>query len=169
MSQDYHEQTRALPYSSVHQRTGVSRRLAPEDVQPGQYVSVLVRHQRYWRFDCEREEPVSHGLTHLPEQDDDGDQEAGGRAGSPLRVLAVSLPFVVVRAVGVERPRLSDGGEDADSSPRRARTLDLRQVELAEVGRDYARAFASASRPRAPRRDDAEGGQGPAPPGAKTS
>ncbi|UYV11232.1 MAG: hypothetical protein NCW75_07935 [Phycisphaera sp.] len=158
------QRTRVLPFSSVHQRAGVSRRLAPEDVEPGQYVTVLVRHQRFWRFDCEREEPVSHGITSLPEQDDDGDQEAGGRAGAPMRVLAVSLPFVVARAIGVKRP----DADAEDSSPRRARTLDLRQVELAEVGRDYARAFASASRPR-PSSGDAGEGQGPAPPGAKTS
>lgn len=161
MSQEYQEQSRALPFSSVHQRAGVSRRLAPEDVEPGQYVSVLVRHQRFWRFDCEREEPVSHGITSLPEQDDDGDQEAGGRAGAPMRVLAVSLPFVVVRAVGVKRP----DAESEDATPRRARTLDLRQVELAEVGRAYARAYAAASKPAKPTAE----GRGPAPPDVNTS
>lgn len=158
------QQARVLPFSSVHQRPGVSRRLAPEDVESGQYVTVLVRHQRFWRFDCEREEPVSHGITHLPGQDDDGDQEAGGRAGAPLRVLAVSLPFVVVRAVGVKRPSVGDGGGGEDASPRRARTLDLRQVELAEVGRAYARAFAAAAKPvKVP-----TGDRGPAPPDEKT-
>lgn len=165
MSQKQQQQARVLPFSSVHQQAGVSRRLAPEDVQPGQYVTVLVRHQRFWRFDHEREEPVSHGITSLPEQDDDGDQEAGGRAGAPLRVLAVSLPFVVVRAVGVKRP----DAEAEDSSPRRARTLDLRQVELAEVGAAYARAFAAASKPGPSRKEPPADHHGPAPPDENTS
>lgn len=134
---------RALPYSSLHQRAGVSRRLAPEDVSPGQYVCVLMRHERMWRFDpiaCAFE---SHRVREMPELGEEADNEASGRAGAPLRVLAVSLPFVVVRAVGVPR-----AGEDSDAAQaRRARTLDLRQVELAEVGPAYARAFAQAARP----------------------
>ena len=157
----------ALPFSSVHQAEGVSRRLAPEDVRVGQYVCVLVRHQGYWRFDREAERLVRERVCDLPEQDDDGDQHSGGRAGAPLKVLAVSLPFVVVRAVGVARPvRREDGGVDGDTRP--VRTLDLRQAELAEVGRAYARAYAGACRPvegaRAMPAPD-----GDAPPGVNTS
>lgn len=136
-----------LPYSSLHRRAGVSRRLAPEDVTPGQYVCVLMRHERIWRFDpvgCTLE---SHRVRDMPEQDEEADSQVGGRAGAPLRVLAVSLPFVVVRAVGI--PRAAEASDAA--SARRACTLDLRQVELAEVGRAYARAFAHAARPARPR------------------
>jgi|GEM_PF-3445454 len=163
MNQEQESQNRTLPFSSVHQRDGVSRRLAPEDVQAGQYVTVLVRHHRLWRFDSERERLVSHRVADLPEHDDDGDTESGGRAGAPMRVLAVSLPFVVVRAVGVERPC----ADAEDASPRRARTLDLRQVELAEVGRAYARAFAAASKPVRSEKEAPAQHKGPAPPGEK--
>lgn len=159
--QDHRGKAEALPYSSVHQREGVSRRLAPEDIAVGQYVSVLVRHQGYWRFDCTAERLVRERVIDLPDLDDDGDQHAGGRAGAPLKVLAVSLPFVVVRAIGVARP--VEGEDGSDKRP--VRTLDLRQVELAEVGRAYAHAFARAGRPvkaRATPEDDA-------PPGANTS
>ncbi|CAK9029610.1 Thioredoxin domain-containing protein [Durusdinium trenchii] len=125
------QRSQALPHSSLHQQPGLARRLAPEDVAPGQYACVLVRHEVYHRFDCEQERFVGHRVRELPELDSEGDEQAGGRAGQPLRVLWVCLPFVVVRAVGV--PRATE-----DSAPRRVRTLDLRQVELAEVDAAYA-------------------------------
>ncbi len=145
------QRSQALPHSSLHQQPGLARRLAPEDVAPGQYACVLVRHEVYHRFDCEQERFVGHRVRELPELDSEGDEQAGGRAGQPLRVLWVCLPFVVVRAVGV--PRATE-----DSAPRRVRTLDLRQVELAEVDAAYARAFAAAARPARPPPD----GSGPA-------
>ncbi len=130
------DRTDALPYASAMAMSGLSRRLAPEDVQPGQYVSVLLRHERFWHYDSERDEVVRHRVVELPEAD--GSSEAGGRAGSPMCVLGVSLPFVVVRLMG---------GCEGESSRPVVRTLDLRQVELAEVGRGYAMAFAAACRP----------------------
>ena len=129
--------TDALPYASALAMSGLSRRLAPEDVQPGQYVSVLLRHEGFWRYDCESDEVIRHRVVELPEADDAS--QAGGRAGSPMCVLGVSLPFVVVRLIG-------EGGDWEAARPV-VRTLDLRQVELAEVGRNYAMAFAAACRP----------------------
>lgn len=168
------QRARALPHSSLHQQPGLARRLAPEDVAPGQYACVLVRHEVYHRFDCEQERYVGHRVRELPELDSDGDEQAGGRAGQPLRVLSVCLPFVVVRAVGMARP-----SAEGEATGRRVRTLDLRQVELVEVSTAYARAFALAARPaRPPARPppdpppnsrEASGPPGEQPPGAKTS
>ena len=140
----------ALPYASAIAMTGLSRRLAPEDVQVGQYVCVLLRHDDEWRYDCERDDMVRHRVVELPEADDDS--QAGGRAGSPLCVLGVSLPFVIVRLVGAD-------GEHHSFRPS-VRTLDLRQVQLAEVGRGYAMAFAAACRPPPTRTEDVPQGSG---------
>jgi hypothetical protein len=129
----------ALQTPSTPERAGLARRLAPEDVLPGQYVCVLARHEVYHRFDCTQDRFVGHRVRDLPAMDSEGDDHAGGRAGQPLRVLAVCLPFAVVQMVGPPRP--ADEGE-AVQAP--ARSLDLRQVELARVDAGYARAFAEA-------------------------
>jgi len=135
-----------LPVSSALARPGLCRRLAPEDVRPGQFVAVLVQHQGYWRYDCAEDRMVRERMTDLPGTGAEADEQSGGRAGAPLRVLAVSLPFVVVRVMGVPAPTEdSPGGGESGSRP--VRTLDLRQAELAEVGREYAWAFTVASRP----------------------
>lgn len=155
---------RQLPYSSAHAIQGVCRRLAPEDVAPGQYVTVLVRHHDAFRHDertgrLERQRiavlPEIAGLSASPGGLGATGEDAWplGPAGLPLVVLAVALPFVIVRRPGV--PGLAPHGPPPGEGPPvplpvPVLTLDLRQVELAEVGQAYARALVEALAPPPP-------------------
>lgn len=93
--------------------TTLARSLAPEEIRPGTYVSVLHEVKEFLPWACQidpalsRPEPVS--VRWLPEDEPE-----------PLRVLEVCLPFVLV-----QRPR------------GRARTLDVRRVRLAGLSESY--------------------------------
>ncbi|MEQ8316736.1 MAG: hypothetical protein RIE77_12755 [Phycisphaerales bacterium] len=139
-----------LPFAAEDAAEGVVRRLAPEDVRPGQFVAVFVVHREAFRVDECTGEIERQGVSVLPEaaQHEFGPAHPGGPAGTPLLVVAVALPFVVVRrpAIAVASPV----SEDPDAGPPEPgvspiATLDLRQVSLAEVGEAYARAFAQVS------------------------
>jgi hypothetical protein len=98
----------------------VARPLAPEDIAPGQHVVVLRHRYEYMRV-CMFEafvEPKLIRWEQLPPKD---------KAGQPLLVLAVSVPFVVV--------------QEASGKPR---TLDIRQTPLAQVSDAYAKALMKA-------------------------
>lgn len=95
--------------------TGAARPLAPEDVQPGDFVVLFEESYEYpsfyWCADTTLlapEEPVR--IRFVPRDE-----------SLPLKVKGVCLPFVLVKT-----PR---GGQ---------RTLDLRQVRLARLDRAYA-------------------------------
>ncbi|MEO1007473.1 MAG: hypothetical protein AAFX79_02810 [Planctomycetota bacterium] len=121
---EHEVQQRALrPQSASTEPSILSRRLAPEDVGPGQHVAVLMVRKNYWwrPYGGEFERLV---LPWWPECDTSGEWEPWGRAGTPLRIEAVSLPYVVVSRGKGKRT-----------------TIDLRQVELVEVGETYAAAF----------------------------
>ena len=97
-----------------YERT-MSRLLPPEDIEVGQYVSVLhvVGESMPWDFELDatwrQRSPVR--TLWLPD-----------RGGVPLRVVEVCLPFVLV-----ERPS------------GRHRTLDVRRYRLARVSDRYGR------------------------------
>jgi hypothetical protein len=92
------------------------RRLAPEDVQPGDYVtplSMLAEVPSYWWCDdnwsLPRDRPVYIRFM-------------TGCDGAPLRVKSVCLPFVLVK---------QPSGQ--------SQTLDLRKCQLARLDHKYAR------------------------------
>ncbi|MEQ9096516.1 MAG: hypothetical protein RIE32_09660 [Phycisphaerales bacterium] len=152
-----HQRPRAVParvpVSSAHAVEGVVRLLAPEDVRPGQFVAVFVVHREAFRVDECTGQIERQGVAVLPEvaQHEFGPAHPGGPAGTPLLVVAVALPFVVVRrpAIAVAAPVSADPDEGPpEPGPSPVATLDLRQVSLAEVGEAYARAFASAHAPQ---------------------
>ncbi len=152
-----HQRPRAVPaqvpVSSAHAVEGVVRLLAPEDVRPGQFVAVFVVHREAFRVDECTGQIERQGVSVLPEaaQHEFGPAHPGGPAGTPLLVVAVALPFVVVRRPAI-RPadpvRADPEAPPPEPGPSPVATLDLRQVSLAEVGQAYARAFASAHAPQ---------------------
>ena len=92
----------------------VSRRLAPEDIQVGNFVTILQQVLELPTFlwlgetaAVDRERPVAY--RHTP-----------ANSGEPLKVLAVCLPFVYVE---------NTSGEPA--------TLEVRRSELAELPASY--------------------------------
>ena len=111
----------------------MARPLAPEDVRPDQYVSVMheLREQVPWCFDEDKTEPRRFLL--LPR-----------KTYAPLRIVDVCVPFVLVeqvngthRTLDLRRCRL------ADTFCLRARDLDRRievSPELLPTGR-VARAY----------------------------
>ena len=93
-----------------------SRTIAPEDLAPGQFVAVS-RVTYELISDEEVERPFSHDLTPRRIRLIPCD------AGEPLKVISVSVPFVMVRS--------AKGAHD---------TLDLRRIELMQLGTTYGRA-----------------------------
>lgn len=96
--------------------THVGRSLAPEDLRPGDLVSVLTEILELpsflWCHDSQLlapDEPVR-----MPWRPDD--------AGTPLKVKAICLPFVFVK---------TPNGE--------GRILDMRRCQLVRLSSDYAR------------------------------
>jgi hypothetical protein len=109
----------------------LAKALAPEDVQPGDYVTplyVIAEVPSYWwcadDWSLPRDEPVR--IRYMPCSD-----------GAPLRVTSVCLPFVLAK---------NPAGQQG--------TLDLRRCELARLdkthGRRAWRAYKKASRRRQP-------------------
>lgn len=95
--------------------TDLARRLAPEDIRPGDHVAILtfLREDFPFMWGCDssfaRAEPVR--TTWMPS---DG--------GQPLEVIAVCLPFILVsEPTGISR------------------TIDLRRYSLVRLSRRYAR------------------------------
>lgn len=96
--------------------TSVASIVAPEDLRCGDYISLLNETREYpshaWLFqnDCDsRHEPVRITFR-------------SSEAGLPLQVKAMCLPFLFVQ-----------------SPDRQPRTLDVRQVQLVRLNREYAR------------------------------
>jgi hypothetical protein len=94
----------------------LAKALAPEDVRPGDYVTLLytvAEVPTFWWLDegwnVPHDEPVRIRFTTTCD-------------GTPLRVKSVCLPFVLVKAPGG-----------------RALTLDLRRCQLARLDGDYAK------------------------------
>ena len=106
----------ATPWRSIMEReTYISRTLAPEDIRPGQYVSVLHVVDEYLPFGCldgetwRRIEPVR--VVWLPSS-----------RGLPMLVIDVCLPFVLVK---------NSNGD--------CRTLDVRRHRLARISAAFGR------------------------------
>jgi hypothetical protein len=96
--------------------TTLARCLAPEDIQPGDYVtplSMLAEVPSYWwcaeDWSLSRDRPVT--IRFITNCD-----------GAPLRVKSVCLPFVLVK---------QPSGQSL--------TIDLRKCQLARLDRQYAR------------------------------
>lgn len=94
----------------------LSRRVAPEDLSCGDYVAVLNEVYEYpsflWCCDTQLTAPSDTVAVRF----------CALGAGYPLRVKGLCLPFVFVKLPSREH-----------------RTLDIRQVELVRLDRDYAR------------------------------
>ena len=105
-----------LDEQAVDQQCTLAKALAPEEIRPGEFVSMLheiVELPSFlWTADASVlpvDEPIR--IRYVPE---------GG--GIPMKVEAVCLPFVLVK--------LPVGGQQA---------LDVRQCRLARLDRTYAR------------------------------
>lgn len=103
--------------SSEAAQATLAKPLAPEDVRPGDFVTllfVIAEYGSFWWFmeswDQPPEEPVR--IRYTP----------GSSGGIPLKVRSVCLPFVLVKA------------PSGDHS-----TLDLRTCQLARLSRSHAR------------------------------
>jgi hypothetical protein len=116
----------------------LAQSLAPEDIAPGDYVSVL--HEVfeypswYWcdeSFAASREQVVRIAYTPRDE-------------ATPLKVRAVCLPFVLVQ-----------------QPCGRTRTLDVRTSRLARLDRAYAAAARNALKKQSKRRRCRDGGTNP--------
>ena len=108
---------------TVTYKTQAVKTLAPEDVQVGEYVAVTSETVEFpaHLLDCgfqSQSEPVR--MRFLPYRN----------VGDPLKVLAVCLPFVVVKKV----------------EQKSATKLDLRQCALARLGKDYVKAVRKSKR-----------------------
>lgn len=95
-------------------KTQAVRRLAPEDIQVGDFVTLVSETYQFPTFlwfcgDGPQDEPVR--MKFLPCEN----------VGAPLKVQAVCLPFVITRTAG-----------------KKFRTLDVRQCELARLDAAYA-------------------------------
>lgn len=109
--------------------TSLASCLAPEDITKGDYVAVLSQTQEYpsflWCCDTairQAEDPVRVNLESVAD-------------GSPLRVMAICLPFVFVR-----------------EPSRQYRTIDVRLTRLAKLDRGYAKAVIRQARKPRPKR-----------------
>lgn len=99
--------------------THLAKPLAPEDIAVGDHVAVLsivTQHLNFAAlFGCDEawnRRPDVLRIRWLPTDD----------LGTPMRVIRICLPFVLVEAV--------DG---------KSRTLDTRQVQLARLSDDFAK------------------------------
>ena len=97
--------------------TPAVRRLGPEDLQRGQYVTVMQRTGQSLNYHLFCESPEHPSVTveryaYLPKQ-----------AGQPLKVLALCIPFVLVK-----------------TARGKCHMLDLRRVDLALLSDDFGRA-----------------------------
>jgi hypothetical protein len=92
----------------------IAKTLAPEDIRPGTYVSILHVFEEFtpfiFGFEPPREPPETFRVMRMP------------RKVRPLRIVDVCLPFVLV--------------EDTDGTPR---TLDVRRYRLAALTDRYGR------------------------------
>jgi hypothetical protein len=112
--------------------TSLASCLAPEDISKGDYVAVLSQTSEYpsflWGCDSairQAEDPVRINLESVAD-------------GSPLRVVAICLPFVFVR-----------------EPSRQYRTIDIRLTRLAKLDHGYAKTVIRLARKPRPKRPDA--------------
>ncbi|GIW73717.1 MAG: hypothetical protein KatS3mg103_0239 [Phycisphaerales bacterium] len=139
MRDDQHEQ---IQFGGQPRPQGVSRTLAPEDVRVGQYVAVLACLRERFRIDMETGRVERFVVKALPRQavgESDEPGMPGEPVGQPLRVVGLSLPFVLVQ----QMPGLGQA-EDRQSGPELA-ALDVRQVALVELCPAYVRAYTQAA------------------------
>ncbi|MBN2022746.1 MAG: hypothetical protein JW809_08110 [Pirellulales bacterium] len=111
--------------STTNRTTHVARTLAPEDLRPGDFVGILSETTELPSFLWQGELPA------VAADEPVRVRWLGQDGGTPLKVKAICLPFVFVRA-----PR---GGH---------RTLDVRQHQLVRLKRRYARGVWKAMRRR---------------------
>ena len=111
------------PLLAESSETALAASVAPEDLECGDFVAVLSVTHEYpsflWCCDSEllaREEPVRV-------------QRMGADDGTPLKVKAICLPFVLVKEANGKH-----------------RTLDVRLCRLARLASDYAREVWKAMR-----------------------
>ena len=115
--------------STTISETHVGRTLAPEDLQPGDLVSLLTEILELpsflWGHDSQLLAP--HEPVRMPWRPND--------AGMPLRVEEICLPFVFVKT--------PNGGQ---------RILDVRRHQLVRLSADYANNVWNALKKRKKRR-----------------
>ena len=109
----------------VHQLM-IAQTVAPEDLRKGQFVAVLRRVIECFPFYCDEHRPVEERVRPVPVSFLPGGMPA------VYRVEAVCVPFVLVE-------RLGSG---------KARTLDLRRVQLASVDARFGALFEERFKPR---------------------
>jgi len=101
----------------------MARRLAPEDIEPGQFVAVHRQKGQFLWLACEGgfESPKAQVLEvdYVPDH-----------SGRPLKVEQVCLPYVQVK-----------------TPHRRIRTLDTRMVQLVELSPAFVKAIWKACKP----------------------
>jgi len=131
----HHDVSRhTMKTQSSARSTSLASCLAPEDITKGDYVAVLSQTQEFpsflWCCDTairQAEDPVRINLESVAD-------------GSPLRVMAICLPFVLVR-----------------EPSRNCRTIDVRMTRLARLDRGYAKAVIRLARKPPPKRQDIAG------------
>ncbi len=98
----------------------LAKTLAPEDVQYGDYVTILTKSSEFPSFywDCppqisDASETVN--ITYRPED-----------AGQPLKVVDICLPFILAKPINNE-----------------VKVIDVRAVRLARISKSFAKNFAN--------------------------
>lgn len=104
------------PDTTTNSDTQLGRSVAPEDLRRGDFVSILTEIAEYPSFlwDGDSQLLSANEPVRVPCRPDDG--------GIPLKVKAICLPFVFVKAATGDR-----------------RILDVRKCQLVRLSSDYVR------------------------------